>query len=666
MNVNFFRMKKTVNTIASAVVMFALLVSALATPATTVTAFTSTDFNSEFEFDAPEYSGDDFEFSDYEGNGESSATDGEGEYTYSDTGSSEASSESSGFVRCAIDAVRRSITEGETTTLVWETENAETIYVNGEEVTDLSGSFETSPLFTDTTFELEVYDGNGSKCLAEVVVNCDPPETPKLCELDIEKTVNTAHSAPGQELTYTIEVKNIGDADCTGTGVRIEDVVDPNLTYLRHELTNNLSAGYENTPVYTSADRTLRFNGHELTPGESGTITWVAEVDEPSSCGDFAVTNQAKVTAKELDNFHTWVYSQTVKTEIANECGEPKVPECTLTPSVQTVQYGETATLSWTTSFASDVTLSDFGSVSLSDSDDTIPLFTNTEYTLTAVGEGGTVTCDAVVKVEREQPVVPSCPLSSAEGRTIIDFTNGKLRTDKGADRAETAIQEGGISAGKYDVTLVSWDGYNTRTNASQPHEQWQLQFIADDAVLASSGVIGDLEDKVREAIRTETVNTDFVLTSDADGVRAVQPFYPDTSSPNSLYPICAALDEQEVESAEVVAHKIVCTDESQLPNYGTGGPNITANTAAEWVAENESCELVEGWQFQWTDNQSDDPGDTFVGVAGNPWNTFGPTDSNGRAAVEINLDELNNDRVWFREVLKDGYIPFKIGRAHV
>jgi hypothetical protein len=115
---------------------------------------------------------------------------------------------------------------------------------------------------------------------------------------------------------------------------------------------------------------------------------------------------------------------------------------------------------------------------------------------------------------------------------------------------------------------------------------------------------------------------------------------------------------------ATVVAHKIVCTDETDLPNYGTGQgvPNITAETAINWVNDpnNSSCRLVPDWQFEWTANQSSDPGDTATGAAGAPWTTFGPTDANGMTSVFVPATQLlTQNKLWFREVLKDGFIPF-------
>jgi peptidoglycan hydrolase-like protein with peptidoglycan-binding domain len=114
-------------------------------------------------------------------------------------------------------------------------------------------------------------------------------------------------------------------------------------------------------------------------------------------------------------------------------------------------------------------------------------------------------------------------------------------------------------------------------------------------------------------------------------------------------------------EYATIVAHKIVCEDEADLPNYGKGGPNMTDTTATNWIGEEHpSCRLASDWEFEWTTNQTNDPGDMLVGQAGSPWNVFGPTDTNGMTATIVTPGMLNgNNKVWMREVLKDGYIPF-------
>lgn len=232
---------------------------------------------------------------------------------------------------CKLTSSATTIENGASVTLSWETEGFETIKINDQTVSGKTGSKTFTNITLNTTYTLVATNSNGDQCQATVEVKCLPPVVVKECELDINKSVNKSTAQVGDDVTYTITVKNIGNGDCTGGGVKIFDVVDGNLVYKSHTLTNNLTAGYGNQPVYSSSDRTLRFNGDTLTPGETGTITWIGKVSSPNQCGDFVVKNQAKTTAKELNNFQTWVYSQTVKTNIDNDCDVPVSPQCPYT-----------------------------------------------------------------------------------------------------------------------------------------------------------------------------------------------------------------------------------------------------------------------------------------------------------------------------------------------
>jgi len=124
-----------------------------------------------------------------------------------------------------------------------------------------------------------------------------------------------------------------------------------------------------------------------------------------------------------------------------------------------------------------------------------------------------------------------------------------------------------------------------------------------------------------------------------------------------SVRALCPPPEEQHV---TIVAHKIVCDSEADLPNWGNGGPDINADTAQAWVAQHPGCRFVEGWNFQWGPQDAYDPGDTLVGPANPPWQTIGPTDSNGEIVATLTAEDIaNNEYLWFREELKDGYIPF-------
>ncbi len=108
----------------------------------------------------------------------------------------------------------------------------------------------------------------------------------------------------------------------------------------------------------------------------------------------------------------------------------------------------------------------------------------------------------------------------------------------------------------------------------------------------------------------------------------------------------------------QIVATKVVCTDEADLPNYGLGGPNITANTASNWVATHESCRLVRDWEFQWSYDGVGNPGDNLGEVASSDWHTFV-----GETTVPLAVfDENQEHPVWVREVWDNNYIPFTYG----
>lgn len=546
--VNNFCMTKTLNTIVSSMAIFAILASAFVAPisnATTTVEFNEFEFEKKIEFDGtPDY----FEIPDDVDSTESGEVVIEKE---------------SVETKCELLASRYSVTTGGSLKLNWNTSGFDSIKINGETVSGDSGSKTIENLQETTAFILKAVNDAGAECLQTVVVTCEPPEEmvkrcedygydfeiakfewdgkwrleseprdgysvsatgnaasvnwtsnpavkgviakaatvselfsggtsgeisknqvgtgkhdlshislcgneeveePNKCELKVEKEVDKATANPGDIITYTIDVANIGTADCTGGGVRILDVLSSQLSFVSYETSENIDGGYGSKPVYEESNRTLWFNGHELTPGEWGRVTVKAKVKEVEQCGEFTIENQAKATAKELDSFKIWSYSNVVKTNVKKNCDVPQAPVC---------------------------------------------------------------------------------PLETKDGRTIVTFEGLKLRSDQGESKAFTASQNVAFAAGEYDITLVSWDGYTDRVNTTaQPNEQWKLEFLSGDAVVGQSGVIVDLADYVIEDTKVEKVNEGYVLANAATAIRAAHAFYPDTTSANSLYPICAAIDE--------------------------------------------------------------------------------------------------------------------------
>lgn len=119
----------------------------------------------------------------------------------------------------------------------------------------------------------------------------------------------------------------------------------------------------------------------------------------------------------------------------------------------------------------------------------------------------------------------------------------------------------------------------------------------------------------------------------------------------------CSATCKEEL-GATIIATSVVCNNESELPNWGNGGPNIVANTGQDFVAASQgNCHLAEGWDFQWASPSIGNPGDN-TGAATANWTTFGSTDASGQTMTVIK-NPANYSQIWLREVWQSPYAPF-------
>ncbi|MEK7462248.1 MAG: DUF11 domain-containing protein [Patescibacteria group bacterium] len=393
MNVSITIMKKTLQNMASVVMIFALLISAFNLPLVSVANAQS---NPLTDLNLPG-----FEVFD----------------NITNFITNSASGVSGSSVTCEITANNTEIFVGGSATLTWNTPGATSVSINGQPVSGANGSIEMTDIRANTTYTVSA-SGGGSSCTASVRITCIP--VPVDCRLQIIKTVDKTTANVGETLTYGITVKNIGTTDCTGSGVKIEDVLSDKLTYLSNSTSFNITPGYDGgIPVYTTGDRTVHFNGNILNPGEQGTMTVLARVNTPTSCGNFTIPNQARVTAYELSNFGTWINSNTVNTTINNGCTNNPAPSCdSLTATPSTIVTGNSATLTWQTSNASRVAIDNgIGDVVVDGSRLVTPV-TSTTYNLTVYGtEGRTANCSVPVTVSSDP--VPVCESFTATPNTL-------------------------------------------------------------------------------------------------------------------------------------------------------------------------------------------------------------------------------------------------------
>ena len=317
---------------------------------------------------------------------------------------------------------------------------------------------------------------------AEATVNngsCEYPEPPVEgeCKLSVDKWVSDETATPGDELTYTIKVYNFGTADCTGGGVMVRDHLPKKFVYTSYELDGDISAGYDTHGVYDAEAHSLYFNAHTLVPKEGVQVKVHGHIAEVTTCEDFVMENQAKATARELNNFTEWSYSDIAKTAVNVDCEKPEEPiyGCTdpdainyneeATKSNDSCEYehetpapvcesftasashvastGGNVTLTWNTSQASTVTiyptLEKLGTVAV-DGTESVFVSASTKFLLTATNEAGDeVTCDTTVLVD-PAPEVFTCAnnvLFTASKNSITKGNSTTLNwTVTGADSA--------------------------------------------------------------------------------------------------------------------------------------------------------------------------------------------------------------------------------------
>ena len=112
-----------------------------------------------------------------------------------------------------------------------------------------------------------------------------------------------------------------------------------------------------------------------------------------------------------------------------------------------------------------------------------------------------------------------------------------------------------------------------------------------------------------------------------------------------------------------LVAHKVVCDTEADLPDWAEGQnqpSEITQSLIVNYVNNSHgACYFEEDWEFEWAEEGTQKKPGAFTGQAGTGWTTFGPTTSGPTGMATTTIDYEDRDMIWVREVLKNGYIPF-------
>ena len=257
---------------------------------------------------------------------------------------------------CDITASAEVVGFGSSVTLNWEVTGFTNVKINGETVSNTSGSKVYTNITERTVFELRATDGQGSNCVARVIVDCELPQPDPVCTL----TPETQTIDRGGRATLNWTTENASNVTLTGFGSVNED------------------GSVTTEPLFSNTTYTLRAiqsDGLTVSPNIPKSVTCVANV----------VVEQP----------------------------EP-LPTCdSFTASPSNIVVGSSATLNWTTSNATQVAINNgIGNVSLNGSQLVTPL-ADTTYVMTVFGTNGNQdTCSVPVTVSSDP--VPVCEFFTA------------------------------------------------------------------------------------------------------------------------------------------------------------------------------------------------------------------------------------------------------------
>lgn len=148
------------------------------------------------------------------------------------------------------------------------------------------------------------------------------------CVMDVSISATPASTVPGGIVTYIINVKNVGDFNCSGGGSWLQDVVPDGMTYVEGSESHsaNIIIGHYYKAlggILVGTDGNLNWNMNNLVVGETAWAKFDLQV-QSGSCPSATIENFASGTASEKGYLQP-MFFDTVSTPCALE------PEITTT-----------------------------------------------------------------------------------------------------------------------------------------------------------------------------------------------------------------------------------------------------------------------------------------------------------------------------------------------
>jgi hypothetical protein len=327
------------------------------------------------------------------------------------------------------------IRAGESSTLSWSVENADTVSIDGiGNVNNSAGTTNVAPTAT-TVYRITATNSNGSVS-ETVTVSVTRPDVRILFFSATPMTV-----VAGQSSTLSWQTENAEEVEISGIGAVAQSgsvTVTPtaNTTYVitaRNRFSSTTSTSQIAIQVIPAPmPRIVRFTAApaEIVNGESSSLVWQVENATDVSIttvGEAALTGSTTVTPTV-----TTTYVITARNASGSATAETTV---TVQPAVRIISFtatpsasqapGAPVVLTWTTEGATEVVLDGVGAVAPNGSATVNPQI-DTEYTLRAFGRRGAVTARVQVTVRRPTPT--GGPLANAGPDQVT--TSREVRLD--------------------------------------------------------------------------------------------------------------------------------------------------------------------------------------------------------------------------------------------
>ncbi len=489
---------------------------------------------------------------------------------------------------------------------------------------------------------------SGSDCLDEPVGQC---------ELKLTKNSNVDSVEPGEEMTYHLGLENIGDADCTGTGVLIRDYFDPNTVYV------SSSKDYKE-----KTDQYVQWNVGTLKPGDEVEIDLVMLVLEETEC-DLVLTNKVKYWSNQT-GWGEYVTQETiVECQPDNGwqdiCGFQEKENRIIVEIDQRLRSDKEEEEAVSSQIPVNIPAGTYD-IWLAASDGHENRSTqnqpNEKYFLKLLDSAK----DLVAQTDSTSDLDNDVDFTYLEEKVNADFV---LEENISYLVAHHAVYPDKSSANSLNAVCAAFDlvvSETSQVTLCKKDDQenklggWELSLNSSTTSQFFSGTTADKCDLkgcvVFEDVPYGTYQIEETMKEGWENVSGLGEVTVD--QPEMTSTVINKEKEEEEEKITLVAYKVVCEEEEDLPNWGKGGDKITSSTAQDWVDQSDNrCWLQEDWYFEWAEEGTKNPGDNIIGPAGGDWQTFGPTDSIGKAVTTI--ESINGNYFWVREVMKEGYVPF-------